>query len=181
MIFLLNDHNNRGYSRSRYELGNKCVIMTHFCCEIIYCCCCLIDSGQLQLNQTDWLIHLRNSYNGRHWWRDTVFAAYLPCCVLCGWGGVVDWVVWLFVLVKWMLSVVVVVLFEMLLGPRWFAHTTTRHTSPQPATTRHNSPQLATSSRSLSCGTTTHHNLLSKFPLPWPLPQPATTRHNPLT
>ena len=41
----------RGYSRSRYKLGNKCVIMTHFCCEVIYCCCCcLIDSGQLQLN-----------------------------------------------------------------------------------------------------------------------------------
>ena len=39
----------RGYSRSRYELGNKCVIMTHFCCEII-CCCCLIDRSQLQLN-----------------------------------------------------------------------------------------------------------------------------------
>ena len=49
MIFLFNDHNNRGYSRSRYELGNKCVIMTHFCCEII-CCCCLIDRSQLQLN-----------------------------------------------------------------------------------------------------------------------------------
>ena len=24
----------RGYSRSRYELGNTCVIMTHFGCEI---------------------------------------------------------------------------------------------------------------------------------------------------
>ena len=41
--------NGRGSSRSRYELGNKCVIMIHFCCEIIYCSC-LIDSGQLQLN-----------------------------------------------------------------------------------------------------------------------------------
>jgi hypothetical protein len=49
MIFLLNDHNNRGYSRSRYELGNKCVIMTHVGCEII-CCCCVIDRSQLQLN-----------------------------------------------------------------------------------------------------------------------------------
>ena len=40
------DHNNRGYSRSRYELGNKCVIMTHCLIEII-CCCCLIDRSQL--------------------------------------------------------------------------------------------------------------------------------------
>ena len=54
--------------------------MTHFCCEII-CCGCLIDRSQLQLNH--WLIHLRNSYNGRHWRRDTVLAAYLPCCFLC--------------------------------------------------------------------------------------------------
>ena len=59
MIFLLNDHNNRGYSRSRYELGNKCAIRTHVGCEII-CCCCVIDRSQLQLNH--WLIHLRNSY-----------------------------------------------------------------------------------------------------------------------
>ena len=35
------------------------------------------------------------------------------------------------------------------------------HNSPQPATTHHNSPQLTTSSRSSSCGTTTHHNPLS--------------------
>ena len=49
-ILLRYDAKTRGYSRSRYELGNKCVIMTHFCCEIVYCCCCLIDSGQLQLN-----------------------------------------------------------------------------------------------------------------------------------
>ena len=37
----------RGYSRSRYELGNKCVIMTH-CCLRSFCCCCLIDRSQLQ-------------------------------------------------------------------------------------------------------------------------------------
>ena len=69
----------RGYSRSRYELGNKCVIMTHFCCEIIYYCCCLIDNGKLQLNH--WLIHLRNSYNVRLW-RLRLFSS---CVYYWGW------------------------------------------------------------------------------------------------
>ena len=35
MISLCYDHNNLDYSRSRYELGNKCVIMTHCRIEII--------------------------------------------------------------------------------------------------------------------------------------------------
>ena len=59
IVFFDVENASRCYSRSRYELGNRCVIMIHFGCEII-CCCCVIDMSQLQLNH--WMIHLRNSY-----------------------------------------------------------------------------------------------------------------------
>ena len=90
MIFLYNDHISRGISRSGYELGNKCGIMTHFL---------LWDHLLLLLNH--WLIHLRNNYNGRHWRRDTVFTAYLVCYSLCVSGGVVVLRLLNVVLMRW--------------------------------------------------------------------------------
>ena len=98
MIFLYNDHNNCGYSWSRYELGNKCVIMTRFCLRS-FVVVVLIDSSQLQLNHR--LVHLRNSYNDRHCRRDTVLAAYLVCYSQCVWGGVVALMLLDVMLMRW--------------------------------------------------------------------------------
>ena len=98
MIFLFNDHNNRCYSWSRYELGNKCVIATHFCCEII-CCCCWI---------TDWftceIVTLAGTEDETRSLQPTLFVIlcvfevvllFWGCWMLCWWGEFVCFVLFL--------------------------------------------------------------------------------------
>ena len=98
----------RGYSRSRYELWDKCAIVTHFGCEITLLVLCDWQEPIAAESLTDSLAKLLQwqALKARHGFCSL---PWLLCAVFV-WGVVVVWTLLDVVLVKWILINDVVVM-----------------------------------------------------------------------